>query len=68
MTNRLANASGLADARVQIRVLVTAVNAAIALTANIIWPNIPNELYITWGSVLMAGLGVVEGMWDANKT
>ena len=58
---------GLSDARVQLRVLLTAINAAVALTVNYFWSDIPNEMYIAWGAVLMAGFGVAEGIWDAQK-
>lgn len=56
------------DGRAQLRVLAAALSTAVALTAAYLLPDVPNEIWIAWGGVIMGVFGLAEGIFDTGLT
>lgn len=54
----------LTNTRGQLRVFAAALNVAATMTAAYLLPEVPEQLWIAWGGVVMAGVGILEVFID----
>lgn len=53
--------------RAAMRTFVATLSTTIALTVKWLAPDVPEELLIAWGGVVMAAVGLAEGWYDSGK-